>query len=64
VTCPSLLATLLNQLGLDHTRLAYRHNGREETFTDTPVSKARVIAKLLDKPAGPGNEDGVEGHVP
>ncbi len=52
VTCPSLLATLLNQLGLDHTRLAYRHNGREEALTDAPVSKAQVVAKLLDKTAG------------
>jgi hypothetical protein len=57
VTCPGLLATLLNQLGLDHTRLAYRHNGREETLTDAPVSHARVVAGLLDKPAGPGNPE-------
>jgi hypothetical protein len=50
VSCPSLLATLLNQLGLDHTRLAYRHNGREESLTDAPVSKARVVTELLDNP--------------
>src|SRR5262249_2499607 len=41
VSCPSLLATLLNQLGLDHERLAYRHHGREETLTDPPVTRAR-----------------------
>jgi hypothetical protein len=51
VTCPSLLATLLHQLGLDHTRLAYRHNGREETLTDAPVTGARVVEELLERPA-------------
>ncbi len=51
VTCPSLLATLLHQLGLDHTRLAYRHNGRDETLTDAPVTGARVVEELLASPA-------------
>ena len=51
VSCPSLLATILNQLGLDHTRLSYRHNGRDETLTDASVSGARVVAELLEKPA-------------
>ena len=37
MSVPSLLATLLHQLGIDHTRLAYRHNGRDETLTDPPV---------------------------
>jgi hypothetical protein len=50
VSCQSLQATLLNQLGLDHTRLAYRHNGREETLTDAPVTGAQVVAELLDNP--------------
>jgi hypothetical protein len=50
VSCPSLLATLLHQLGLDHTRLAYRHHGREETLTDSPVTGARVVAELLQQP--------------
>jgi hypothetical protein len=50
VSCPSLLATLLHQLGLDHTRLAYRHDGREETLTDAPVSGARVVGDLLQAP--------------
>jgi hypothetical protein len=54
VTCPSLLATVLHQLGLDHTRLAYRHNGRDETLTDAPVTGARVVEELLDKPAATG----------
>jgi hypothetical protein len=47
VSCTSLLATLLNQLGLDHTRLAYRHQGREETLTDAPVTGAQVVDGLL-----------------
>jgi uncharacterized protein (DUF1501 family) len=47
VSCPSLLATLLHQLGIDHTRLAYRHNGRDETLTDAPVTGARVVHELL-----------------
>jgi hypothetical protein len=41
------LATLLNQLGIDHERLTYFHNGREETLTDPAVSKARVVDELL-----------------
>jgi hypothetical protein len=48
VSCPSLLATLLHQLGLDHTRLAYRHNGREETLTDAAVTGARVVSEVLN----------------
>jgi hypothetical protein len=50
VSCPSLLATLLHQLGLDHRRLGYRHNGREETLTDAPVTGARVVGELLQTP--------------
>jgi hypothetical protein len=50
MSCPSLLATLLHQLGLDHARLAYRHSGREETLTDPPVSGAEVVGELLAKP--------------
>jgi hypothetical protein len=47
ISCPDLLATLLRQLGLDHDRLAYRHNGREETLTDAAVTRARVVTELL-----------------
>jgi hypothetical protein len=50
VSCPSLLATLLHQVGLDHTRLAYRNNGREETLTDAPVTGARVVSEILQDP--------------
>jgi hypothetical protein len=47
MSCPSLLATLLHQMGIDHTRLAYHHNGREETLTDPAVTRAEVVADLL-----------------
>lgn len=50
VSVPDLHATVLHQLGLDHRRLGYPHRGRDETLTDAPVSKARVVAKLLAKP--------------
>jgi hypothetical protein len=47
VSVPDLHATLLHQLGLDHQRVTYRHKGREETLTDAPVTKARVVKELL-----------------
>jgi hypothetical protein len=54
VSCQSLLATILNQLGLDHTQLSYRHNGRNETLTDASVTGARVVRELLDRPSAAG----------
>ena len=51
VSVPDLHATLLHQLGLDHTRLKYLHKGQEETLTDARVTKARVVGELLKKPA-------------
>jgi uncharacterized protein (DUF1501 family) len=50
VTVPDLLATLLHQFGLDHERLAYQHNGREETLTDAAVTGAHVATPLLRNP--------------
>jgi uncharacterized protein (DUF1501 family) len=47
VSCPSLLATLLHQLGIDHRRLTFQNNGREETLTDAPVTGARVVREIL-----------------
>lgn len=47
VSCQDLLATLLHQLGLDHTRLTYRHHGREDSLTDAPATGARVVHELL-----------------
>jgi Protein of unknown function (DUF1501) len=42
-----LHATLLHALGLDHQRLTYPHEGREDSLTDFDVTKARVIPELL-----------------
>jgi hypothetical protein len=47
VNCPSLLATLMYQLGIDHTRLSYPHQGRDETLTDPAVTGAHVVGELL-----------------
>jgi hypothetical protein len=47
VSVPDLHATLLHQLGLDHHKLGFPYRGRQETLTDAPVSKARVVAGLL-----------------
>ena len=40
-----LHATVLHQLGLDFSRLAFPHNGRDERLTD--VYPARVIRPLV-----------------
>lgn len=42
-----LHATLLSALGLDHERLAFPHEGRDDTLTDAPVTSAEVVDKLL-----------------
>ncbi len=51
VSVPDLHATILHQLGLDHTRLSYRHHGSDETLTDARVTRARVVTELLARPA-------------
>jgi hypothetical protein len=51
VSVPDLHATILHQLGLDHRKLSFPYRGRDETLTDAPVSKARVVAKLLARAA-------------
>jgi hypothetical protein len=50
VSVPDLHATILHQLGLDHNKLTFPHKGREETLTDAPVTKAKVVAGILQKP--------------
>lgn len=42
-----LHATLLHALGLDHLKLNYPHEGRDDTLTDAVVTNARVIPELL-----------------
>jgi hypothetical protein len=46
-----LHATILHLLGLDHTRLTYPHNGRDERLTDTA---GRVVKELLASPSAGG----------
>ncbi|MCC2668015.1 MAG: hypothetical protein K0Q72_486 [Armatimonadetes bacterium] len=39
-----LHATMLHLLGMDHLKLTYRHNGRDERAT---VNAGRVVTKVL-----------------
>ena len=39
-----LLGTVLHQLGIDHTRLTYRHNGIDRRLTDV---HGHVVKKIL-----------------
>jgi hypothetical protein len=48
VRVADLHATLLWALGLDHTRLTYPHEGRDDSLTDSPVTRADVVRALLD----------------
>jgi hypothetical protein len=50
VSVPDLHATILHQLGLDHDKVTFPHKGRDETLTDSPVTKAKVVAGLLRNP--------------
>lgn len=47
VSVHDLHATLLHALGLDHVRLTWPHEGRDDSLTDAEVSKARVVRELL-----------------
>ena len=42
-----LHATLLHALGLDHNRLTFPHEGRNDTLTDSAVSNAEILRSLL-----------------
>ncbi|MFM7073855.1 MAG: DUF1501 domain-containing protein, partial [Planctomycetota bacterium] len=44
-----LHATMLQCLGLDHQRLAFEHNGRNETLTDADLTRAKVVNDLIEK---------------
>ena len=50
VSTPDLQATLLHQLGLDHKRLTFLQEGREETPTNASITGARVVAGILKNP--------------
>ncbi|MBI3866608.1 MAG: DUF1501 domain-containing protein [Planctomycetia bacterium] len=47
VSVTDLQATVLHQLGLDHTKLWYPRHGRRETLTDAAVTGAKVVRELL-----------------
>jgi hypothetical protein len=47
VRVTDLHATLLHALGLDHERLTYPHDGRNDSLTDAEVTHAKVIHELL-----------------
>ena len=47
VSVADLHATVLHQLGFDHDRLTYLHQGRPESLTDSVVSNAKVVRGLL-----------------
>jgi hypothetical protein len=42
-----LHATLLHALGLDHTRLTYPHEGRDDSLTDAGVTRAEVVEEVM-----------------
>ena len=43
VSVPDIHATILNQLGLDHERLTYKHNGRQYRLTDVAGTVLRQV---------------------
>lgn len=47
VSVADLHATILHQLGLDHTELTFHHSGRDETLTDASLTNARVVHDVL-----------------
>jgi uncharacterized protein (DUF1501 family) len=47
VRVPDLHATLLHALGLDHTKLTFPHEGRDDTLTDSAVTRAEIAQDLL-----------------
>jgi len=47
VSVSDLHATILHQLGLDHTTLSYSHSGRDETLTDVSLTNARVVHEVF-----------------
>jgi len=41
---------MLYALGIDHLRLTYSHEGREQTPTDASVTGAQLVPGLLKNP--------------
>jgi hypothetical protein len=42
-----LHATLLQALGLDHRKLTYPHDGRDDSLTDVAITDANPVPELL-----------------
>ena len=47
VRVPHLHATLLHALGLNHEKLTFPHEGRDDSLTDVAVSGAEIVPELL-----------------
>lgn len=47
VTVHDLHATLLQNLGIDHRRLTFPHDGRDASLTDAEVTKCHVVDALI-----------------
>jgi uncharacterized protein (DUF1501 family) len=47
VSVQDLQATILHALGLDHRRLAFPHEGRNDSLTDHEVTHAKIVPALL-----------------
>jgi hypothetical protein len=47
VPVSNLHATLLHALGLDHQKLTFPHEGRNDSLTDFTVTRAQVVPELL-----------------
>ncbi|MDR3618374.1 MAG: DUF1501 domain-containing protein [Paludisphaera borealis] len=47
VSVQDLQATILHTLGLDHRRLVFPHEGRDDSLTDHEVTHAKIVPALL-----------------
>ena len=47
VPVPAMIATVLRQLGLDHTKVQYANGGRMETPSDVTVTGAKPVMDLI-----------------
>lgn len=47
VSVQDLQATILHALGLDHRRLVFPHEGRDDSLTDHEVTHAKIVPALL-----------------
>jgi uncharacterized protein (DUF1501 family) len=47
MSIPDLMATLLHQLGLDHSQLSYPNHGVEESLTEPRITKAQVVKQIV-----------------